>query len=376
MPDRGRGRIFRPKGRNVLMIAYWGPKQDGSMGEIRESAKTADEAVARELLDDRLREVANHREGLKPFHGPSAERVTVGELLDALERDYESRQIKGLRVAKAQTQHLREAFSRSRALSLTTDAVRRYIEVRRSAGKSNATINRETEHLAAAFRLALRERRLAALPWIPRLSEKGNARQGFFEKDELEAILPHLPAPLDAATLFGYLYGWREDEIRLLRWDAIDRHAREIRLYESKNGEGRSLPLDEGGWTLIEAQWSAREFPTREGASGLSQWVFHRNGKPVDKSTWGRQWRAARIAAKLPCKLFHDLRRTAIRNMIRAGVPESIAMKISGHRTRAIFDRYNITDERDKRKALEDTRSYVNKQKSDSRLTTFPTRGA
>lgn len=376
MPDRGRGRIFRPKGRNVLMIAYWGPRADGSMAEIRESAKTENEAEARKLLDTRLREVANHREGLKPFGGPSAERLTVGELLDALERDYESRQIKGLRVAKAQMQHLRDAFTPLRALSLTTDTVRRYVDARRAAKKSNATINRETEHLTAAFRLAIRERRLAAAPWIPRLSETGNVRRGFFEKDELEAILRHLPGPLDAAARFAYLYGWRENEIRLLRWDSVDRNAREIRLYDTKSGEGRSLPLDDGGWALIEMQWSAREFTTCGGASGLSPWVFHRQGKPVDTTTWGRQWRTARVAAKLPGKLFHDLRRTAIRNMVRAGVPETIAMKISGHRTRSIFDRYNITDERDKLKAVEATRAFVESQPAKSNVSSFPGKSA
>src|SRR5262249_16886441 len=98
---------------------------------------------------------------------------------------------------------------------------------------------------------------------------------------------------------------------------------------------------------------------------------FHRNGKPVDKSTWGRQWRAARDRAYLPGKLFHDLRRTAIRNMVRAGVAESVAMKISGHRTRAVFDRYNITDERDKRKAVEATRAYVETQSADTNVALF-----
>jgi integrase len=135
----------------------------------------------------------------------------------------------------------------------------------------------------------------------------------------------------------------------------------EIRIPDSKNGEPRSLPLDDELWVILEALWAARRYETPAGPA-LSVFVFHRNGKPVNRHTFADQWRAACVSAKMPGKLFHDFRRTAARNMVRAGVPETVAMKITGHKTRSMFDRYNISDDRDKLDALRKSRAYVSEQ--------------
>src|SRR6476660_2186215 len=95
--DRGRGRVFRPVKRGRVLrfwqIAYWGPKDDGTWGEIRESARTADRRIAAKLLDERLRQTGNHRRGLERFVGPRQDRVTVGEILTEMIRDCETRSI-------------------------------------------------------------------------------------------------------------------------------------------------------------------------------------------------------------------------------------------------------------------------------------------
>jgi hypothetical protein len=103
----------------------------------------------------------------------------------------------------------------------------------------------------------------------------------------------------------------------------------------------------------------------------LSPFVFHRSGTP--SGDFRKAWASACVAAgffrvvrvdaetevKVPTTLFHDLRRSAVQNMVRAGVPQSVAMEISGHRTASVFMRYAITSEDQKREALQRTQAHV-----------------
>ena len=374
--DRPRGRIFRNKGRKVWMLAYCGPRPDGSWGEIRESAQTRNEQAARSALGKRLRETANHRDGLSNFESPSQRRVTVSEVLQDLLAEYQRREIKGYdrvwyRIRKGSP--LDTALGSKRVDRLTTDHVVKYTEDRRNAGRSKATANRDVELLGAALRLARDRGKITRAPRMPsRLSEKDNVRKGFFEKAELDALLPHLPNPLDDLARFAFATGWRRGELLGLTWDAVSKD--EIRLGTTKNGEPRSLPLDEELREVLKRLRRSREFVTESGA-GLSGYVFHRNGKPISRNTFGKQWRAACVKAGLGRRVknekdvlvyvgkhFHDFRRTAARNMIRGGVPQSIAMRVTGHETDAMFNRYDITDNRDKLAALQAARIFVAQQ--------------
>jgi integrase len=264
-------------------------------------------------------------------------------------------------------------FSLTRVVDLTTAHVEEFIKERQAAGRTNATINRETGVLKQALNLARKQGRLARVPYIPMLKED-NARQGFFERNDFEAVAANLPPAIADIARFAYLSGWRKGEILPLRWDAVDRTAREVRRRTSKNGRPRSLPLEGELWDLIERRWAARQFTTWDGLAHVSEHVFHRYGRPwVDIA---KPWNDACEKASMKGRLFYDLRRTAVRNMVRAGVPQSVAMAISGHRTVSMFIRYNIASEDDMREALRRTQAHLSTQPPERKVVALTQEGA
>ncbi len=344
---RGMGRIFQ-RG-PVWWIAY---HFNGK--EIRESAKSLNEADARRALKKRLKEIHGSR-----FVGPQEEKLTVDDLLDALIVHLETKGAKTVKRLKSHLKPLRDWFALTRAVNVTTADVERYVAERLKLAKARATINRETGALKQALNLARKQARLARVPYIPMLRED-NARQGFFEHADFERFVANLPDPINDIARFGYLSGWRRGEIVPLKWDAVDRQAREVRLRTSKNGQGRVLPLDGAILELIERRWTARTIEKKDGTTKLSEFVFHRNGEPV--VDFRQPWKEASRKAQIQGRLFHDLRRTAVRNMVRAGVPQSVAMSISGHKTISMFLRYNITSASDKIEALRKTAEHLASQ--------------
>jgi integrase len=150
-----------------------------------------------------------------------------------------------------------------------------------------------------------------------------------------------------------------EGEVFTLEWTDVDQRARLIGLRpeESKNGQGRALALEGDLWLIIQRCWNARTVTRKNETTVISRYVFHHDGHQIVDIK--KAWASACKAAGVGPRLFHDFRRTAIRNRIRAGVPETVAMKISGHKARSVFDRYNITDERDLREAMMKTQAYL-----------------
>jgi integrase len=171
------------------------------------------------------------------------------------------------------------------------------------------------------------------------------------EHSDYLAIRDHLTPAYRDVLDFGYLSGWRRGEILTLEWRDVDREGRVIRLRPevSKTREGRVLALSAPLQALMETRWRARKLGC--------PLVFHEGAQSLQgfKNAWERACEASERRGKL----FHDLRRTAVRNMVRAGIPERVAMQVSGHKTRSVFDRYNIVSEADLRQAADRLATYV-----------------
>ena len=247
--------------------------------------------------------------------------------------------------------------------SITTADTRAFVARRQAAGASNGEINRELTALKRMFSLAIQACTLLAKPHIPLLRED-NIRTGFFERDEIDAVLRHLPRRLALLVRFAYITGWRvPSEVQTLQWRQVDIAAGEVRLDPgtTKNRQGRTFPFtDELRDVLLQQTEFADDLRRTSGT--ICPWVFHRNGRPI--KSFRVAWRNACIKAGCPGRLVHDLRRTAVRNMVRSGISEPVAMKLTGHKTRSVFDRYNIVSDGDLRAAATRLNTVLRKRRA------------
>jgi integrase len=280
---------------------------------------------------------------------PAIGRVTFDDAALDLENEYLAngrRSIVGLRVRLKIG--LRPWFSGRRMVNITTADVRGYVTQRQADGAANGTINRELSALKRMFTLACQAGKLLAAPHIPMLQED-NVRRGFFEREQFESVRRRLPNDVQRVVTFAYLTGWRiNSEVLTLQWHQVDLRAGIVRLDPgtTKNREGRSFPFSmlPELRDLLEAQRAVTTIIERN-TGVIVPWVFHRNGHPI--KFYRRSWIAACRDAGCPGRIPHDFRRTAVRNLVRAGVPERVAMMLTGHKTRSVFERYNVVSEAD-----------------------------
>ena len=240
-------------------------------------------------------------------------------------------------------QYMRQHFGRYTVRACTSLAVSHYMADRQRAGRKPSTINREVAVLRFAFRLGYEHDLVVRMPAIRRLPEL-EVRNEFFSREEIDALLLRLPEHLRDVVLFGFLTGWRKGEITGLRWSNVDRSSAVIRLDPTQN-KGRTvrvLALQGELAALVERRWQARKVGRL-----LALHVFHRDGRPL--LNFYDAWLKACREAGLGRRWFHSLRRSAARNMSLQGLPEKVIMSIMGHKTRVMFDRYNIVTEADQR---------------------------
>jgi len=310
---------------------------------VRESSGTTDRAEARKLLQQRLGQVAEGR-----YFGPAADRVTFEDLAHDLLADYRVNNRRSLAEVKRRiTLHLAPFFGGKTAHRITSANVKAFIAQRQDAGASNGEINRELAALKRMYALGADTEKIAKRLRIKLLAEN-NARKGFFEEWEYASLLAKLPDYLRPPVTFAYLTGWRlRSEILPLTWPQVDLHTGTVRLEPgtTKNKDGRLIYLNEDLRAVLEQQWVLHQ------TQPDCPYVFPRRSKRVEKvnRSWNRACREAGLVGKIP----HDLRRTAVRNMVRAGIPERVAMQMAGHKTRSVFDRYHIVADSDLREAAQ-----------------------
>jgi len=357
------GVIYRPRytdrhGVTQTSAVFWVRfRQHGKT--LRQSTETASEAKAKAFLREKEGKVA-----LNIPANVTADRLTLGEAADLIRHDYTTNGHKSGDTLELRLTHLLAHFGADTRLSrITTGAVEAYKAARlaervcrtetTATGTTRiptqtrtaaATVNREIAMLARMGTLARRQYGLAVPFVVTKLKER-NAREGFFDAEAFAAVCRGLRPELAALATVGLLTGWRKSELRSRQWRHVDFGAGWLRLEpeETKNRDGRMFPLIPELRAVLETQ-QARVAALQQATGQVIPWVFCRDdGAPV--GDFKKAWTTARKKAGIPGRLFHDFRRTAVRNLIRAGIPETVSMKLTGHRTRAVFQRYAIVEE-------------------------------
>ena len=346
---RGLGCVFQPRytdkqTRALKTSAVWWIQWTRYGTEIRESSGSPHRADAVRLLRKRLGDVAAGRPT-----GPDLERTTFEDVATMYLNDYRTNGKKSLDRAERSVAHLRATFgenpaSDGRALTITADRILAYVAARQAERAANATINRELSALKRMLRLGQRAGAVGTVSYIGLLAER-NTRTGFFEAEQWAAVRAFLPPDLMPPFGAAYITGWRvKDELLTRQRHHVDLGAGWLRLEpeETKNRDGRMFPLTPHLRALLETQLAAtRALETATGQ--VIPWLFHRGGKPI--KSFRRAWLTACGKAGLIGRIPHDFRRTAVRNLERAGVPRSAAMQMVGHKTESIYRRYAIAEE-------------------------------
>jgi integrase len=278
--------------------------------------------------------------------------LSVESLHDLLMADYrrESRETLADTSAKWK-KHLGKYFKDQDLSELDSKGVKGYVDAKLLAKLSNGTINRHVSWLHRALRLAREDKLTKAEFTFKKLDERSGIRTGFISHDEYLSIMQWLPDHLKMLWCFAYHWGIRKGELLKLQWSwvlpylgyaepilKIPGFDPKTRQRITKNGEAHTLPL-------YAAEMRHFLQMALEKRNPACPYIFQYRGKKLKSPRTG--FENARRNAGLQHVLMHDTRRTAVRNMVRAGISKKRAMQISGHLTDNVFDRYDIEAEED-----------------------------
>jgi site-specific recombinase XerD len=307
---------------------------------IREATDFTNRTDAAEFLKKRMADALGGKIVL-------SKNVTYDDLRDLIITDYTNNGQRSLGDLKTtRLPRLDAVFGGTKAIDITTTSVERYKTLRLKDGSAPATVNRELASLKRMFRLGLRQGMVATMPYISMLAEH-NVRKGFFELDQFQAILKHLPAEYHALFEIAYTTGWRmKSELLTRQWRHVDFGGKgwlRIDAGEAKDATaGREFQFTT--W-MREVLGRQRKFVSKveKNTGAVIPWLFCRpDGVRIYR--FYEVWRDACNAAGIH-RIPHDFRRTAVRNLERAGVPRTTAMAMIGHKTESIYRRYSIVDQ-------------------------------
>src|SRR5262245_11302852 len=350
MRDRGFGSTRkRPDGGWEIIYYVDGLRKTESVGKaLNKPARATTDQDAIRLLAKREQE---RKAGT--FVDPRSKTYTVNALLDDYEQCLRTDGARSLAGIHSDLKLIREAFGTKKVHHVTPPMLRAWVEEELATPRENgqpyarATIRNRLALFRAAYGRAIEEQRIQTMPYFPRRFRIHNARQGFWEREEVHRLLAVLPTHTRPFVAWAYCTGWRRGELRAFQWNWVDWTEGVIRIPKAitKNGHGRVVVFREGTkwWphgVLLQMLWEQRT-----AARSIVPWVFQHRGARISRQVgW---WKTACRAAGLEGKLFHDFRRTAARDLVRAGLSYKNAMDITGHLTMAVFTRYQIVDVRD-----------------------------
>lgn len=324
---------------SIWWIQYWFNGKDR-----RESTRSTKESVADKLLTKRM--AAKEDETLTEA---AIKPLRFKDLQAKIEGDYRQKQNKSTDRMQDAFHALAAKFEGWKSSAITETRLEEYRDERLQAGKAPATILYELRLLRRAFRLAKR-----TCPPLPSLTVK-NTRKEFFEPEDFHAVVKHLPMYLQPVMVAAYLMGWRtQSELLPLTWKQVNWKLGTVSLLigETKNNEPRVYPFGDFPElrAVFEARWQETEQLQRERGIVIP-WVFFRVERKAVRpiKSYTTAWNNARVKAGLPGRWVHDFRRCGARSLRQAGVPESVAMALIGHKTPSVFRRYGIVDDKDLR---------------------------
>jgi len=364
MPTRKRARRKRGKaspgqGHIYQRGAIWWVKIHLGAGRKPVVRSSKDPAKGRDgTMQEHAQKLLAELQGEKirgEITGTDADRVTCGELLDDYLAYYQEDGKASYENVKYKVEaSLRPYWGNRKARTVTTEDTRQYRAHRKAQGVDDPTVNRELAYLRAAFNRGRKNctpPRVANVPHFHMVKEN-NIRQGFLPDDLHAKLRDHLPADVRPLYVTAYWTGIRRGELLKVRWPQVDLDGRMMTLQtnETKNNAAREIPiLAEMHVYLSEArQWlidhGYPQFP----------WVFfwRHAGGPKQIRSFRHSFEQAVENLKVKTRsgahlTFHDLRRTSVRNMRRAGVPKEVRMAVAGHKTESMHRRYGIVDHED-----------------------------